>query len=184
MKQDCGRLTTENNQLHLKLIQEGERYDQHEKEQYQKHKTVEESNAQLAYWKSQAYGRLRTLETENNDLKQRLADLVKSTEKRAAKGLNEPRDESTKIAQTKPFGEWTTFRFGATAAQQHSASAPSTAAPSFSMAHALNSALVWIISSTIEIRIVSTSTCHHNNQGASCARLCSKLDRVAIVSRI
>lgn len=57
VRQDCGRLSTENNQLHEKLIQEGERYEALQKEAYTHSKKLEGQIAELSYWKQQAISR-------------------------------------------------------------------------------------------------------------------------------
>jgi transcription termination factor NusB len=57
VRQDCGRLSTENNQLHQKLIQESERYEALQKEAYQRSKKLESQIAELTYWKQQAITR-------------------------------------------------------------------------------------------------------------------------------
>jgi hypothetical protein len=57
VRQDCGRLSTENNQLHDKLIREGERYEALQKQAYQRTKKLESEIAELSYWKQQAISR-------------------------------------------------------------------------------------------------------------------------------
>lgn len=57
MRQDCGRLSTENNQLHEQLIREGERYEALQKEAYSNNKKLESQIADLSYWKQQAISR-------------------------------------------------------------------------------------------------------------------------------
>jgi hypothetical protein len=57
VRQDCGRLSTENNQLHEQLIREGERYEALQKEAYSSNKKLESQIAELSYWKQQAISR-------------------------------------------------------------------------------------------------------------------------------
>jgi hypothetical protein len=61
VRQDCGRLSTENNQLHDKLIREGERYEALQKQAYQRTKKLESEIAELSYWKQQAISRCVTV---------------------------------------------------------------------------------------------------------------------------
>lgn len=86
MKQDCGRLSKENTQLHEQLIHEAERYQQLQKESYQRTKKLEDQVAELSYWKNQAVNRYDALEKDNQGMRKRVAELIKLGEKRSKAG--------------------------------------------------------------------------------------------------
>lgn len=83
VKQDCGRVTAENNNLHVQLIEEAEKYEQLQKDSYQKIKKLEDKLAELSYWQQQAIGRYDVLEKDNAALRKRVAELLKMGEKRS-----------------------------------------------------------------------------------------------------
>lgn len=86
VKQDCGRLSKENTQLHEQLIREAERYEQLQKESYQRTKKLEDQVAELSYWKQQAISRYDGLEKDNQGLRKKVAELIKLGEKRCKAG--------------------------------------------------------------------------------------------------
>jgi len=86
VKQDAGRLSTENNQLHEQLILEAERYEQLQRESYQRTKSLEDKVAELSYWKQQAISRYDGLDRDNQALRKRIAELIKMGEKRSKAG--------------------------------------------------------------------------------------------------
>eukprot|EP00878_Enallax_costatus_P036574 GHUV01041084.1.p1 GENE.GHUV01041084.1~~GHUV01041084.1.p1 ORF type:complete len:305 (+),score=105.84 GHUV01041084.1:203-1117(+) len=100
VKQDCGRLSKENTQLHEQLIREAERYEQLQKESYQRTKKLEDQVAELSYWKHQALSRYDGLEKDNQGLRKRVAELIKLGEKRSKAGF-EPIDDAFKINMAK-----------------------------------------------------------------------------------
>lgn len=79
LKKDGGRLTAENNNLHLELIRSTEKYERREREHYQETKKLEDQIAELAYWKAQTVERFKDLENENNGLKEKLKDLLQKS---------------------------------------------------------------------------------------------------------
>lgn len=86
VKQDAGRLSTENCQLHEQLIHEAERYEQLQRESYQRTKSLEDRVAELSYWKQQAISRYDGLDKDNQALRKRVAELIKMGEKRSKAG--------------------------------------------------------------------------------------------------
>ena len=76
-KRDTARVVNENNQLHVQLIREAERFDAQQASHYQRVKELEGEIAELSFWKHQASGRLQNAERESLGLKERLQELLK-----------------------------------------------------------------------------------------------------------
>jgi hypothetical protein len=83
VRQESGRLLSENNQLHLELIKQAEKHGRQEKEGYLASKKLEGQVADLSYWKQHNQERLEALDRENAQLKQKLAALVAQFERRS-----------------------------------------------------------------------------------------------------
>lgn len=90
VKQDCGRLSKENTQLHEQLIREAERYEQLQKDSYQHTKRLEDQVAELSYWRQQAVSRYEGVERDNQSLRKKVAELIKLGEKRSKAGMYTP----------------------------------------------------------------------------------------------
>ena len=76
VRQDTTRLQAENSQLHIRLIQEAEKYDRQEKIQYQLVKKLEDRIAELSYWKQSAAEKLMAADRENAGLRKKMDGLV------------------------------------------------------------------------------------------------------------
>ena len=76
-KRDMARVVNENNQLHVQLIREAEKFDAQQATHYQRVKELEGEIAELSFWKHQAGGRLQSAENESLGLKERLQELLK-----------------------------------------------------------------------------------------------------------
>lgn len=81
VRQDTSRQQSENSQLHVKLIQEAEKYDRQEKNHYQQVKKLEDKIAELSYWKHTATEKLLAAERENSGLRKKIDGLVKLNDK-------------------------------------------------------------------------------------------------------
>jgi chromosome segregation ATPase len=77
VKRDSARVINENNQLHVQLIREAEKYDAQQTKHYQKVKSLEGEIAELSFWKHQALNRMDASEKEVASLKGRLQELMK-----------------------------------------------------------------------------------------------------------
>jgi hypothetical protein len=75
--QDAARQQAENSQLHLSLIQEAERADKQQKQHYQQVKKLEDTVAELRYWKQAASDKIQAAERENTSLRRKMDGLVK-----------------------------------------------------------------------------------------------------------
>ena len=81
VRQDTVRLQAENSQLHIRLIQEAEKYDRQEKSHYQQVKKLEDRIAELSYWKQSASEKLMAADRENSGLRRKIDGLVKLNDK-------------------------------------------------------------------------------------------------------
>ena len=81
VRQDTVRQQAENSQLHIRLIQEAEKYDRQEKSHYQQTKKLEDKIAELTYWKQSASEKLVAAERESSSLRRKMEALVKLTDK-------------------------------------------------------------------------------------------------------
>ena len=86
VKQDTTRQQAENSQLHIRLIQEAERYDRQEKSHYQVVKKLEDKVAELSYWKQTATEKLLAAERENSSLRKKMDGLIKLNDKLTSGG--------------------------------------------------------------------------------------------------
>jgi hypothetical protein len=77
VKRDSARVINENNQLHVQLIREAEKYDAQQTKHYQKVKSLEGEIAELSFWKHQALNRMDASEKDAASLKGRLQELMK-----------------------------------------------------------------------------------------------------------
>ncbi len=76
LRQDAGRLQSDNSQLHVQLIQAKEQQAASGKDTYQEAKRLEGRIAELAFWKQQAQQQLQQADRDNAALRQRVAELV------------------------------------------------------------------------------------------------------------
>lgn len=72
LRKEISRLTAENNQLHVNIINESESCKVKEREHYQNLKSLECEIAELAYWKNCTLKKLKELETQNEEMKTKL----------------------------------------------------------------------------------------------------------------
>ena len=78
-----GRLVAENNQLHVDVMSAAESAQKRDREHYQSSKALECQIAELAYWKNCTLKKVKELEAENQGLRTKLQDLLKT-------GVHEP----------------------------------------------------------------------------------------------
>ncbi|EFJ50664.1 basal body protein [Volvox carteri f. nagariensis] len=83
VRQESVRLQSENSQLHVLVMQHAERHEKQAREHYQACKRLEDTIAELSYWKHCATEKLQAAERENSGLRKRCADLIKLTDKLA-----------------------------------------------------------------------------------------------------
>jgi centrosomal protein CEP135 len=76
-KRDAARVVSENNQLHVQLIHEAEKFDAQQTQHYKRVKELENEIAELSFWKHQALNRFEGSEKEIASLKERLQELLK-----------------------------------------------------------------------------------------------------------
>lgn len=76
LKKDAARITSENNNLHIELIQANEKIELLEREHYRQVKKLEDQIEELAYWKAQTVDQVRDLENANNGLKLKLQGIL------------------------------------------------------------------------------------------------------------
>lgn len=87
VRQESVRLQSENSQLHVLVMQHVERHDEQAREHYQECKRLEDTIAELSYWKQLAGEKLLAAERENSGLRKRCDDLTKLTDKLATGAL-------------------------------------------------------------------------------------------------
>ncbi|GIL57051.1 hypothetical protein Vafri_12185 [Volvox africanus] len=102
VRQESVRLQSENSQLHVLVMQHAERYDKQAREHYQTCKRLEDTIAELSYWKHHASEKLQAAERESSGLRKRCEDLVKLTD-RLATGAATPLSVSPKISSPAPI---------------------------------------------------------------------------------
>eukprot|EP00803_Ostreobium_quekettii_P006651 evm.model.scf_534.11 EVM.evm.TU.scf_534.11 scf_534:64730-78765(+) len=88
LRKDAGRLTAENNALHVELIKDAEKLQKAERDHYQESKRLDSQIAELAYWRNQTVEKFRSLEAENHGLKCRIEELLGT-----ARGMDLPDQE-------------------------------------------------------------------------------------------
>lgn len=81
LKRDAARISAENNQLHLQLLNSADISDKAERDHYHHVKQLEGQISELACWKHQTAGRFKALETENSGLRLKLEELLRLGEK-------------------------------------------------------------------------------------------------------
>uniref|UniRef100_A0A061RMJ2 Centrosomal protein of 135 kDa n=1 Tax=Tetraselmis sp. GSL018 TaxID=582737 RepID=A0A061RMJ2_9CHLO len=75
-KKDSQRLLHENNQLHVELIRQAERFDEDKKQHYLQSKRLEDRISELTFWKAQHVDRYSSLEEENARLREKIQDIL------------------------------------------------------------------------------------------------------------
>ena len=73
-------LATENNQLHHTIIQETEKQKRQEREHLRRHKSLQDTVAELTFWKASSSERHATLERENAGLRAKTQELLHDLE--------------------------------------------------------------------------------------------------------
>lgn len=86
VRQETARLQAENSQLHIRLIQEAEKFDRQEKSHYQQIKKLEDRIAELSYWKQSASEKLMAADKEASGLRRKIDGLVKLNDKLTSGG--------------------------------------------------------------------------------------------------
>ncbi|GFR41794.1 hypothetical protein Agub_g2559, partial [Astrephomene gubernaculifera] len=102
VRQESVRLQSENSQLHVLVMQHAERHDKQAKEHYQACKRLEDTIAELSYWKHHALEKLQAAERENNGLRKHCEELTKLTD-RLASGAATPQSATPKIVSPGPI---------------------------------------------------------------------------------
>ncbi len=72
MRQECGRLTADNNELHVQLIAESERAEAAQREAYVRAKALEAQVVELRLWKQQASTCMEAQERGNAALRKQV----------------------------------------------------------------------------------------------------------------
>ena len=80
LTKDAERLAGENNELHLRLIQQAEKQESSMREHVKKRKNMEDSVAELTFCKTDLSTKSATLEKENAALQAKLQELLKDLE--------------------------------------------------------------------------------------------------------
>ena len=80
LTRDAERLAVENNQLHLRLIQQADKQEDSMREHVKKGKSLEDSVAELTFCKTSLAAKSAALEKENAGLQARLLEALKDLE--------------------------------------------------------------------------------------------------------
>ena len=75
VRKDSVRLQSENSQLHVLVMQQAERQERQAREHYQASKRLEDTIADLSYWKNVAAEKLVVADRENGALRRRCEEL-------------------------------------------------------------------------------------------------------------
>lgn len=84
VRQDSVRLQSENSQLHVLVMQHAERHEREAREHYTAVKRLEDTIAELSYWKHAAAEKLASADKENAGLRKRCQELAKLTDRLAS----------------------------------------------------------------------------------------------------
>ncbi|GAX72996.1 hypothetical protein CEUSTIGMA_g448.t1 [Chlamydomonas eustigma] len=102
VRYDVNKQQVENTQLHLRLIKEAEHRDQQEKAHYQQIKRLENTIAELSFWKKTSVDKITESQRENDMLRQKIESLIALNDKLTA-GAMDPKAVAPKLVSTQDF---------------------------------------------------------------------------------